>query len=69
MPSVLVTGCAGFIGSHLCERLLADGYQVVGLDNFDPFYARSLKQDNMGAFCSILPFAFWSWICAPAPRP
>ncbi|MBC6608980.1 GDP-mannose 4,6-dehydratase [Hymenobacter sp. BT188] len=50
MPSVLVTGCAGFIGSHLCERLLADGYHVVGLDNFDPFYAQSLKQENMGGF-------------------
>ena len=35
---VLVTGGAGFIGSHLCERLLADGRRVVVLDNFDPFY-------------------------------
>ncbi|GAB2468958.1 epimerase [Hymenobacter qilianensis] len=58
MPSVLVTGCAGFIGSHLCERLLADGYQVVGLDNFDPFYARSLKQDNMGGFLQHPSFRF-----------
>lgn len=31
---ILVTGCAGFIGFHLCERLLADGHTVVGLDNF-----------------------------------
>ncbi|WP_133272857.1 NAD-dependent epimerase/dehydratase family protein [Hymenobacter radiodurans] len=58
MPSVLVTGCAGFIGSHLCERLLADGYQVVGLDNFDPFYDRRLKQDNMGGFFQHSDFHF-----------
>ena len=31
---VLVTGGAGFIGSHLCERLLADGHEVICLDNF-----------------------------------
>lgn len=58
MPSVLVTGCAGFIGSHLCERLLAEGYQVVGLDNFDPFYARALKQANLGGFFQHPHFRF-----------
>src|SRR5688500_19818155 len=31
---VLITGAAGFLGSHLCDRFLADGHQVVGLDNF-----------------------------------
>ncbi len=35
--SVLVTGAAGFIGSHVVDRLLADGQRVWGLDNFDPF--------------------------------
>ncbi|MCH8854211.1 MAG: NAD-dependent epimerase/dehydratase family protein, partial [Planctomycetes bacterium] len=30
----VVAGAAGFIGSHLCERLLSDGHQVIGLDNF-----------------------------------
>ena len=58
MPSVLVTGCAGFIGSHLCERLLALGYQVIGLDNFDPFYDRQLKQANMGGFLHHSHFRF-----------
>jgi UDP-glucuronate 4-epimerase len=44
---VLVTGAAGFIGSHLCERLLEDGQQVWGLDNFDPFYAPAIKRGNV----------------------
>ena len=35
---VLVTGGAGFIGSHLCERLLRQGYGVINLDNFNPYY-------------------------------
>jgi UDP-glucuronate 4-epimerase len=59
MPSVLVTGCAGFIGSHLCERLLTDGYRVVGLDNFDPFYNRALKQANMEGFAAHPQFSFY----------
>ena len=43
---ILVTGAAGFIGSHLSERLLAMGHQVVGLDCFTDYYARSLKDLN-----------------------
>lgn len=43
---ILVTGAAGFIGSHLAERLAADGHTVVGLDNFAPFYAPALKRAN-----------------------
>lgn len=45
--NVLVTGAAGFIGSHLCERLLADGHRVTGVDNFDPYYDRRLKEANL----------------------
>lgn len=47
IETVLVTGGAGFIGSHLCERLLADGYHVVALDNFDAYYDRAIKERNL----------------------
>jgi len=45
--NVLVTGAAGFIGSHLVERLLDDGHQVVALDNFDTFYDPAVKHRNL----------------------
>ncbi|MSQ84170.1 MAG: NAD-dependent epimerase/dehydratase family protein [Myxococcales bacterium] len=45
--NILVTGVAGFIGSHTAEALLRRGDSVVGVDNFDPFYARSLKERNL----------------------
>lgn len=45
--TVLVTGAAGFIGSHAAERLMADGYRVVGVDNFSDFYDRSWKEMNL----------------------
>jgi nucleoside-diphosphate-sugar epimerase len=44
---VLVTGCAGFIGSHLSERLVDRGATVVGVDCFTDFYARDLKERNL----------------------
>ena len=48
MPTpVIVTGAAGFIGSHLTASLLADGHRVVGIDNFDPFYDRAAKEANI----------------------
>ena len=47
MTRVLVTGAAGFIGSHLVEALARRGDEVVGIDNFDPFYARAMKERNL----------------------
>ncbi len=46
---ILLTGVAGFIGSHVAEKLLELGHEVVGIDNFDPFYARTIKERNIGA--------------------
>ena len=43
----LVTGSAGFIGSHLCERLLREGHTVVGVDAFIPYYPRAAKEANL----------------------
>ena len=45
--TILVTGAAGFIGSHLCEALLKLNYTVIGIDNFDSFYSRSEKESNL----------------------
>ncbi|MBU0487516.1 MAG: NAD-dependent epimerase/dehydratase family protein [Bacteroidetes bacterium] len=50
MVHYLVTGGAGFIGSHLCERLLAENHQVTCFDNFDPFYSSEIKKQNI-SFC------------------
>ncbi|MDQ3875788.1 MAG: NAD-dependent epimerase/dehydratase family protein, partial [Actinomycetota bacterium] len=47
MNAFLVTGCAGFIGSHLVERLLASDFTVVGLDAYTDYYSRDLKEQNL----------------------
>jgi UDP-glucuronate 4-epimerase len=56
--SVLVTGAAGFIGSHVAERLAADGREVVGFDNLDPFYDPALKRGNVAALAALPRFRF-----------
>jgi len=55
--SVLVTGAAGFIGSHLCEALLARGDRVVGLDNFNDFYDPAIKRGNLAGLTGRPGFA------------
>ena len=58
MKKVLVTGAAGFIGYHLTQRLLARGYQVVGLDNLNDYYDVRLKQDRLAQLEALQGFRF-----------
>ncbi len=58
MNRCLVTGAAGFIGSHLCEALCARGHEVVGLDAFIPYYPRPVKERNLAALLGQARFAF-----------
>ena len=55
---VLVTGAAGFIGSHLCEALLGEGCAVTGVDNFDPYYGRPVKERNLRGSLAAKGFTF-----------
>jgi UDP-glucuronate 4-epimerase len=48
--TLIVTGAAGFIGSHLTRALLVRGHRVIGVDNFDSFYERPLKEANLHGF-------------------
>ena len=50
MPKFLVTGYAGFIGSHLTEKLLNEGYQVIGIDDFNDYYDPKIKERNISEF-------------------
>lgn len=54
----LVTGAAGFIGSHLCERLLQAGHAVTGVDAFVPSYPRAVKEANLAVARTHRAFAF-----------
>ncbi|MCK8816300.1 GDP-mannose 4,6-dehydratase [Natroniella sulfidigena] len=54
----LVTGVAGFIGSNLAEKLLEEGYQVIGVDCFTDYYSRDLKEKNLSFFRDHKNFKF-----------
>jgi UDP-glucuronate 4-epimerase len=58
LTTVFVTGAAGFIASHLVSRLLREGCQVIGVDNFDPFYDRSVKKNNLRSHADNPRFRF-----------
>ncbi len=58
MKKVLVTGAAGFIGSHLCEALLAKGIEVIGIDCFTDYYPRAIKEKNLSSFRNNPNFKF-----------
>ena len=58
MSRFLVTGVAGFIGSHLADFLLARGDTVVGVDSFDPMYPRGVKERNLAHAAASRGFAF-----------
>jgi len=55
---VLITGAAGFIGSHLCERYLSQGDEVIGLDNLCDFYDPAIKQENLSLLLRSTKFSF-----------
>ena len=55
---ILVTGCAGFIGMHVTERLLASGHSVVGIDNLNPYYDPKLKEARLGRLTGRPGFEF-----------
>ena len=65
----VVTGAAGFIGSHVCEALVARGDAVIGVDNFDPFYARAIKERNLGALQGRREFQLRELDCADPGLP
>jgi len=56
---VLITGCAGFIGMHLCESLLKKGEQVVGVDNLNNYYDINLKEDRLKRLLTFKNFTFY----------
>ena len=45
--TILVTGAAGFIGFHLCKRILKEGFDLIGLDNLNSYYDIELKKERL----------------------
>ena len=57
--TIIVTGCAGFIGSHLGERLLSDGYRVIGIDIVNDYYDINQKKENLAILNEYKNFEFY----------
>ena len=55
---ILVTGCAGFIGMHLCKSLLEDGYEILGIDNMNNYYDVNLKRSRLACLTKFENFNF-----------
>lgn len=58
MKKILVTGVAGFIGSHICQKLLEHGFNIIGIDSLDDYYSPSLKEFNLSFLKSYKGFGF-----------
>lgn len=57
--NILVTGCAGFIGSHVSIALLKKGYNVIGVDNLNDYYNPKWKKQNLAKFKNETNFTFY----------
>ena len=58
MKHILVTGCAGFIGMHVTEKLLSQGYSVIGIDGLNNYYNNQLKKDRLNRLIHLPNFHF-----------
>ena len=58
MEKILVTGCSGFIGMHLCQNLLEDGYNIYGIDNMNDYYDTNLKESRLKELVNYSNFSF-----------
>ena len=59
---ILVTGAAGFIGFHLCKKLINSNFQVIGIDNLNEYYEKSLKIDRLNILEDTKKFSNFSTI-------
>lgn len=57
--TIIITGFAGFIGSNLGEHLISKNHKVIGIDNFDPFYNRDIKEKNIASLLQSSNFSFY----------
>ncbi len=58
MEKVIVTGCAGFIGMHLCLKLIKNNFKVLGIDNLNSYYSVKLKRERLKKISKNKNFSF-----------